>query len=130
MLFRSQYSAAFADVSSWVMGLEMNPYWKGVVATAVISGVTGSSTAGLNLLFQNFGEYFISSGCDLAILHRLCAVSSGTLDSLPHNSALFLTFAYMGLSHKQGYKHYWWMTVVLPTVLVIVATAVVSLLGM
>lgn len=125
-----QYSAAFANVTEWVLKMELSPYWKGIVATAVISGVTGSSTAGLNLLFQNFGEYFMNSGCNLEILHRLCAVASGTLDSLPHNSALFLTFAYMGLTHKEGYKHYWWMTVVLPTVLVIGATAIVTLLGL
>lgn len=125
-----QYSVAFSNVAEWVMGLNLSPYWKGVVSTAIISGVTGSGSAGLRLVFQNFGEYFLNSGCDLEVLHRLCAIASGTLDSLPHNSGLFLTFAYMGLTHKQGYKHYFWLTVVLPTVVVIAATLVITLLGM
>lgn len=123
-----QYSAAFTNVAGWVMSLELSPYWKGVVSTAVISGVTGSG--GLKVVFDTFGQYFIESGCDLGILHRLCALASGTLDSLPHNSGLFLTFAYLGLTHKEGYKHYWWMTVILPTVVVIVATAIVTAMGM
>lgn len=125
-----QYSGAFANVSAWVMGLNLSPYWKGVVSTAVISGVTGSGSGGLRLVFENFGEYFLSSGCNLETLHRLCALASGTLDSLPHNSGLFLTFAYLGLTHKQGYKHYWWMTVVLPAVVVVAATLIITLLGM
>lgn len=125
-----QYSVSFSSVSSWVMGLPLSPYWKGVVATAVISGVTGSGSGGLKLVFDTFGQYFVESGCDLSILHRLCALSSGTLDSLPHNSGLFLTFAYLGLSHKEGYKHYWWMTVVLPSVVVVIATLAVTLLGL
>lgn len=125
-----QYSASFANVSGWVMGLDLSPYWKGVVSTAVISGVTGSGSGGLKLVFENFGQYFIESGCNLDILHRLCALASGTLDSLPHNSGLFLTFAYLGLTHKQGYKHYWWMTVVAPAVVVVVATLVVTLMGL
>ena len=125
-----QYSAAFTNVAGWVMGLQMHPYWKGVVATAVISGVTGSGSGGLKLVFDTFGQYFVESGCNLGVLHRLCALASGTLDSLPHNSGLFLTFAYLGLTHKEGYKHYWWMTVVLPAAVVIVATLAVVLLGM
>lgn len=125
-----QYSVSFSSVASWVMGLPLSPYWKGVVSTAVISGVTGSGSGGLKLVFDTFGQYFIDSGCNLSILHRLCALASGTLDSLPHNSGLFLTFAYLGLSHKEGYKHYWWMTVVLPAVVVVAATAIVTLLGL
>ena len=125
-----QYSAAFSNIAGWVMGLNLSPYWKGVVSTAVISGVTGSGSGGLRLVFQNFGEYFMGSGCNLQILHRLCALASGTLDSLPHNSGLFLVFAYLGLNHKQGYKHYWWMTVVVPAIVVIAATLIITAAGM
>jgi H+/gluconate symporter-like permease len=125
-----QHTVAFADVSAWVMSLPLSVYWKGVVSTAVIAGITGSGSGGLRIVFENFGDYFLKSGCDLGILHRLCALSSCTLDSLPHNSALFLVFAYLGLTHKQGYRHYWWVTVVFPSIAVVAATAVITAAGM
>lgn len=125
-----QNTQAFQSVVDWVLGLEMHPYWKGIFSTAVISGITGSSSGGLRIAFQSLGDSFINSGCNLAILHRLMAIAAGSLDTLPHSSGLFLIFAYFGLTHKEAYKHYFWISVAIPAVVAIVATFVCVTFGL
>lgn len=54
----------------------MNPYVRGVFATSVFSGITGSSSGGLRLMYQSLADTFISSGCNLEILHRLTSIAA------------------------------------------------------
>lgn len=122
-------SAAFQDIVNWLIGVNMSPYWKGVFATSVISGITASSSAGVRLVLQNMADYFIASGCDLSILHRLMAIASGSLDSLPHTTGMFLIVSYLGLKHKESYYPVFIVSVVTPLILVILLTATVTLLG-
>lgn len=124
-----QNSAAFASIVESVLSLDLSPYLKGIVSTAVISGVTGSSSGGLRVMYQSMSEFFIASGCNLDILHRLTAIAAGSLDSLPHCSGLFLLLAYTGLSHKEGYVPVFVVSVIIPAVVVIAATIVCILLG-
>jgi H+/gluconate symporter-like permease len=121
-------SPAFQKIVAWVLGINMSPYFKGIFATAVISGITGSSSGGLRITLQSMGEYFIGSGADLSVLHRLMALAAGSLDTLPHASGIFLFMAVMGLTHKEGYKHIFWTTVVIPAILAVVATAVAGMI--
>ena len=80
-----QNSGAFQDIVDWVLNLDMNPYVRGVFATSVFSGITGSSSGGLRLMYQSLADTFISSGCNLEILHRLTSIAAGGLDTLPHS---------------------------------------------
>lgn len=123
-------SAAFQSIVEWVLNINMSAYWKGIFSTAVISGITGSSSGGLRLVYQNMTDYFLSSGCNLEILHRLMAVAAGSLDTLPHSSGMFLTFSLLSITHKEGYKFAFWTTVLIPAVVVVVATAIVTIAGM
>jgi H+/gluconate symporter-like permease len=115
---------AFQSIIKWLLELKMSVYIKGVVSTAVIAGITGSSSGGVRILLQNLGEYFVSTagthGTNLEVLHRLIAIAAGSLDTLPHVSGLFLVFAVMGLTHKEAYKHYFWVTVVIPAVITVI----------
>jgi H+/gluconate symporter-like permease len=43
-------------------------------------------------------------GMDPALLHRVAATSSGTLDSLPHNGAVVTLLAVCGSNHGEAYK--------------------------
>lgn len=119
---------AFQSIVNWLMNLDMNVYWKGVVSTMIISGITGSSSGGLRLVCENLADYFISSGCNLAILHRLMTCAAITLDSLPHSSGIFLTFSVLGVTHKQCYKHVFMTCALIPLIVCIVSTIVVTLI--
>ncbi len=41
---------------------------------------------------------------DPALLHRVAVISSGTLDSLPHNGAVVTLLAVCGSNHGEAYK--------------------------
>ena len=117
-----QNSAAFGKVVEWVLSLQMNPYVKGVVATGVIAGVTGSSSGGLRIMFNALGDMFLNSGADLEVLHRIVANAASSLDTLPHSSGAFLTFSLLSVTHKEAYWHAFMTTVVITTFVTAVLT--------
>lgn len=121
-------SPAFQDIVAWVLGVEMSPYYKGIFATAVIAGITGSSSGGVRIALQNMGEYFIGTGANLEVLHRVMSIAAGSLDSLPHSSGIFLMMQLLGMTHKEGYKHIFVQTVAIPAIVSIIAAVAASLI--
>lgn len=117
-----QNSVSFTNIVDWVLTLDMHPYVRGVFATSVFSGITGSSSGGLRLMYQSLADTFISSGCNLETLHRLTAIAAGGLDTLPHSPGLFLMFSVLGLDHKSAYRHVFACSVVIPVIVCVVAT--------
>ncbi|MDL2219881.1 GntP family permease [Ruminococcaceae bacterium OttesenSCG-928-O06] len=122
-------TAAFQDVISWVLGVQMSPYYKGIFATAVIAGITGSSSGGVRIALTNMADYFIGTGCNLEYLHRVMSVAAGSFDTLPHVSGIFLVLAVMGLTHKEAYKHTWWTSVVIPAIVAIIGAVIATIIG-
>lgn len=123
-----QSTVSYQSIVDWLLSLDMHPYLQGVLSTAVISGITGSSSGGLRLTYSSLAEHFIASGCNLETLHRLMSVAAGSLDTLPHSAGLFLTLQLLGLTHKSAYRHMFWTSVFIPAVVVIIFT-VICILG-
>ena len=51
-------------------------------------------------------------GVDPGVLHKIAACACITLDSLPHNGVMVTVLACCGLTHKEGYRHLFAITVV------------------
>nr|WP_312578087.1 SLC13 family permease [Sedimentibacter sp.] len=117
-------SQAFKSIVDWVLSLQMNPYAQGVVATGVVSAITGSSSGGLRIMFSAFTDSFLASGVNLDLLHRLVSIAAGALDTLPHSPGIFLTLAVLGLTHKDAYKHIFATSVVIPTIITLVSLVI------
>ncbi len=53
-------------------------------------------------------EHFIAAaqaaGIPMDVLHRVAAMASGGMDTLPHNGAVITLLAVTGLTHRQSYK--------------------------
>lgn len=121
---------AYQSIVDWVMNVDIHPYFKGVLSTSVLSGISGSGTTGIRLTLDALSDYFVHSGCNLDTLHRLISVASGSLDTLPHNGAIFVFLGYTGLTHKEGYKHFFVITVLIPLAVVLAASAGCVLMGL
>jgi H+/gluconate symporter-like permease len=78
-------------------------------------------------MYASMAQNFINSGVNLEALHRLTSIAAGALDTLPHSPGLFLTFAVLGLNHKQAYKHVFATSVVVPLVITVALTTYCSL---
>ncbi|WP_053543775.1 hypothetical protein [Corynebacterium deserti] len=85
---------------------------------AVIAGITGSSSGGLTMAIQSFAEYLIpladARDISLDFLHRAMAMTSVSLDSLPHNGASVTLLLVTGMTHRQSYKDIGVVTVIVP----------------
>jgi len=123
---------AFQSVIQWVMGLDLSVYWKGLVSTGIISGIVGSSSGGAQIVLDNLTPSFMAAaaneGANLQVLHRLIAMSAGTLDTLPHVSAIFVFLGVLGCTHKEAYKYLFWSTVVIPTVITLFAVVAAGII--
>lgn len=124
-----QNSPAFQDIIAWINSFNMNPYITGVSATAIIAGITGSSSGGVRITMETFANQFLNSGANVSYLHRLTSIAAGSLDTLPHSSGLFLMFSWLGLNHKEGYRFVFVTTVLIPLIITIGGLAVVIALG-
>jgi H+/gluconate symporter-like permease len=120
---------AFAVVREWVLGIGGGPLVSLAVATNLLSGLTGSASGGLTIALDALGETYMqlaaSHGIDPALLHRVAVMSSGTLDSLPHNGAVVTLLAVCGCTHRESYRD----LVVVSILGALLALALVIVLG-
>lgn len=98
---------AFALVREWVLSIGGGPLVSLAVATNILAALTGSASGGLTIALDALGETYMrlaaEHGIDPALMHRVAAIGSGTLDSLPHNGAVVTLLAVCGSSHGRSY---------------------------
>jgi H+/gluconate symporter-like permease len=120
---------AFAVVREWVLSIGGGPLVSLAVATNVLAALTGSASGGMTIALDALGETYMriaaQQGIDPALMHRVAAIGSGTLDSLPHNGAVVTLLAVCGSTHRESYPH----IVVVAIVGALVALVAVIALG-
>jgi H+/gluconate symporter-like permease len=52
-------------------------------------------------------------GLNPEAMHRLASLSACGLDTLPQNGAVMTILTIFGLNHREGYKHMFWISVVI-----------------
>ncbi len=63
------------------------------------------------------------------MLHRVAAMASGGMDTLPHNGAVITLLAVTGLTHRQSYRDIFAVTII-KTLAVFVVIALYYLTGL
>ena len=121
--------AGYGIIASALLGIASNPLVSGAISTSVLAGITGSASGGMSIALETFSKEFIQSansmGISLEALHRVVAVASGGLDTLPHNGAVITLLAITQMRHKDSYLNIAMCTLVIP----IISCAVIILLG-
>lgn len=124
---------AFAVVQDWVLGIGGGPLVSLSVATNVLAALTGSASGGLTIALDALGGTFMERaaqvGMDPALLHRVAVISSGTLDSLPHNGAVVTVLAVCNSTHKESYRDIVMVGIVGAIVALIAVIVLGSILG-
>jgi H+/gluconate symporter-like permease len=100
---------AFNTVAHSLLGFGANvPLLNAAVMVNIIAGITGSASGGLSIALDIFGQHWLAATAAANIppevLHRIVAMASGGLDSLPHNGAIITILAVCGLTHRESYK--------------------------
>jgi H+/gluconate symporter-like permease len=120
---------AFAMVREWVLSIGGGPLVSLAVATNILAALTGSASGGLTIALDALGETYMrlaaEHGIDPALLHRVAAIGSGTLDSLPHNGAVVTLLAVCGSTHGRSYRDIF-MVAIVGALLALVAVIVLG----
>jgi len=119
----------FAQFAQWVLTVDLPPLLSIFASVSVVSGIVGSSSGGLQIFMQTLAPKYLEMGVEPEVLHRIAAVASGGLDSLPHCGAVIAMLMIMGLTHKQAYKDIFMVTVLFPMLAVLLCIGVLSLVG-
>jgi H+/gluconate symporter-like permease len=109
-----------------------NPLVNEAVTVTVLAGITGSASGGMSIALAAMSDTFIAAAkaanIPLEVFHRVAAMASGGMDTLPHNGAVITLLAVTGLTHRQAYKDVFVITIT-KTVAVFVVIAFYYLTG-
>ncbi|UNK50173.1 GntP family permease [Lysobacter sp. S4-A87] len=93
-----------------------NPLVNEAITVTALAGITGSASGGMSIALAAMAETFIANanaaGIPMDVLHRVAAMASGGMDTLPHNGAVITLLAVTGLSHRQAYKDIFAITLI------------------
>ena len=110
--------AVFAVVQENMLDISDDALVVSTVSTAVISGITGSSSGGLSITMQTMGEQLAQlaaeQGISMELMHRVTAMASVSFDSMPHNGAVLTMLIVCGMTHRLSYKDIAVVTIAIP----------------
>lgn len=99
----------FKSIADALLGIHIGgtPLVSEGVTVTTLAAVTGSASGGmsiaLDLMAKDWLAWANSIGMSPEVLHRVAAMASGGLDSMPHNGVIITLLAICGLTHKQAY---------------------------
>lgn len=118
---------AFTTAVEAMTSIPGSPLIGAAIAVSVIAGMTGSSSGGQSIALPLLAPHYMDMGVNPEALHRVVAISSGALDSLPHNGYVVTTIqSICGEKHSAAYWPVAATTVVVPILGVIIAIILFS----
>lgn len=123
----------FGVIRGWVLGVSDHVLISEAVAVNVLAGITGSASGGLSIALEvmsgTYLEWAQAQGVSPELLHRIAAMASGGMDTLPHNGAVITLLAITGLTHRQSYPDIFAITVIKTLVVFILAIGASLVVG-
>ena len=84
-----------------------NPLVNEAITVTALAGITGSASGGMSIALAAMSDTFIQAAqaahIPMEVFHRVAAMASGGMDTLPHNGAVITLLAVTGLTHKTSY---------------------------
>jgi H+/gluconate symporter-like permease len=99
----------FLMVSGFLKTAIPNPLVSEATSIQLLAGIVGSAAGGLSIALGAMSDVYIqgtqAAGIPMEVAHRIAAMASGGIDSLPHNGSVITIMAITGLTHRQAYSH-------------------------
>jgi H+/gluconate symporter-like permease len=116
---------SFQMVVDWVTHLPGDPLISAAIAMAVIAAIAGSASGGQGIALPIIKPIYVDQlGVAPRALHRIIAISSGSLDSLPANGYLVMLIRNIcGETHAHAYGPIFVTTVLVPAAGTVTAIA-------
>ena len=98
------------------LGRVPNPLVNEAVSVTALAGITGSASGGMSIALAAMANTFLeaahAANIPPEVLHRVAAMASGGMDTLPHNGAVITLLAVTGLTHREAYKDIFCITLI------------------
>jgi H+/gluconate symporter-like permease len=109
---------AFEQLVDWVTHLPVDPLIGAALAVAVIAGIAGSASGGQGLALPIVKPIFVDElGVAPRALHRVVAIASGSLDTMPANGYLVMLIRNIcGETHARAYGPIFVTTALIPAI--------------
>ena len=124
----AKLTAGYTAMIDIATGMGGSPLISFSLGTALLAGACGSGSGGLTLALETLAPRYLEMGVNAGVLHKIAACACITLDSLPHNGVMVTVLACCGLTHKEGYKHLFAITVVGSIIILIFAIILASIM--
>ena len=118
-------SSGFVVLRDLIFGMPGGPLASAATMVFVLGAILGTGTAACSIVIQNFLDVYLATGVDPAILYKIMAVTAGIGGAFPNAGSMFAMLTAMGLTHKQGYKHFFAISVVCE----LIALAIIMVMG-
>ncbi|WP_175631945.1 GntP family permease [Virgibacillus siamensis] len=120
--------SAFDALVNGLVNLPGPPLLGLAIGVTLICGITGSASGGLGIALPVLAPIYMGQGLDPGAMHRISALASGGIDSLPHNGYVVTTIRVIcGETHERSYKPVFLLSVVLPTSVMFLAVILYSI---
>lgn len=119
-----QNTPGFAGMIDGIIASNMNPYIKGSLAVTIMSIFAGSGSAAIRIGLNSMGEYLLTSGVNLEVLHRVMAISCLPLSNLPNCSGHYIHLKLIDMTQADCYKDTFFINVVFGSIITVVCVAV------
>lgn len=113
----AKLTPAFQDAVVMMTQIPGHELIGAAIAVSVIAGLTGSASGGQAIALPLVAPHYMDLGVEADELHRVVAISSGAIDTLPHNGYVVTTIrAICGEKHQDAYWPLAMLTVVVPLI--------------
>lgn len=94
----------FSVFSEIITSIPGSPLISLTVLTSTMSAITGSASGALGIVMPNFADYYLSTGLNPELIHRVAAIASNILTIVPQSGVLITFLSISKLTHKTGFK--------------------------
>jgi H+/gluconate symporter-like permease len=119
----------FATLTDMILNMHGSILFSLALAVNLLAGATGSASGGLSIALEALAPKYIeianATGVPLGALHRIASISSGGLDTLPHNGAVLTLLSVSNCTHKESYMDICVTTCIIP----VIASLLMGLIG-
>ncbi|KAG0189720.1 hypothetical protein DFQ28_003043 [Apophysomyces sp. BC1034] len=93
-----------------------DPLVNAAITVSSLAGITGTASGGMSIALAAMSDTFIAAAhaahIPLDVMHRVVAMASGGMDTLPHNGAVITLLAVTGLTHRESYRDIFAVTLI------------------
>lgn len=123
----------FEHLTAMILNVPGSPLISLSVAVNILAGAAGSASGGMGIALEALGEKYLAiakqAGMSPEPFHRIASLSSGGLDTMPHNGAVLTLLSNTGMTHRDSYLEIAVTSFILPIVATIIVITLFSLFG-